>query len=434
MIPRTRPVTRLGDRWLRLARLAWVIIALLAGSVFAAGLIVRYHEFQRVCDLPVASCNDQELLTPENATVWANQGLSLQFYALLKISMRLLTAWVWLGAALLIFLTRSDDWLALIVAIFLFLTGTQGGYWQAAARVYPVLTIPAGFLTNVSWVSFSLFFALFPNGRIVPRWMRWAVIIWAIFISMPVSIIDLFPAFIGGLLFMSFFASGLYAQIYRYKRVSTVTERLQTKWVIYGVTISLLSIMISYLITLLFPALNLPGSPGYLVVQYLGGFFFVFIPLSVGLAVLRSKLWDIDVLIRRTLVYGALTVTIALIYFGLVTLLQAIISSISNQHSAISNILSTLAIAALFTPLRRRIQSDIDRRFFRKKYDAQKTLDAFAARARDEVELEKLSAHLVTAVQDTLQPESVSLWLKQTVSQPGQPPPLPFTSSPERAP
>jgi hypothetical protein len=407
----TQTSTRLHGRWLRLARMAWVVIALLAGSVFAIGLVIRYHEFQRVCDLPVVSCNDQELLTPENAVVWANQGLSLQFYALLNISMRLFTAWVWLGAAVLIFLTRSDDWLALIVAIFLFLTGTQGGYWQAAARVFPVLTIPTGFLTNMSWVSFSLFFALFPNGRIVPRWMRWAVIIWAIFISMPTSVIDLFPAFIGGLLFMSFFASGLFAQIYRYKRFSTVTERLQTKWVIYGVTISLMGIMISYLTTLIFPALFLPGSPGYLVFQYLGGFFLVFIPLSVGLAVLRSHLWDIDVIIRRTLVYGALTVTLALVYFGLVTLLQTILSSISNQQSAISNVLSTLAIAALFTPLRRRIQSDIDRRFFRKKYDAQKALEGFAARARQETDLEQLSTEVLAVMAETLQPESLSLWL-----------------------
>ncbi len=181
-------------------------------------------------------------------------------------------------------------------------------------------------------------------------------------------------------------------------------ERQQMKWFTYAAAVLMGDFF------LIVPPAQAIAGPGaafvFIMIGLLG------IPVAVGVAILKYRLYDIDRLINRTLVYGALTSILALVYLGSVVALQALFRSLTGEGSQLALVASTLAIAALFSPLRRRIQSFIDRRFYRRKYDARKTLEAFSAKLRDETDLDALSADLVGVVRETMQPAHVSLWLR----------------------
>jgi hypothetical protein len=162
----------------------------------------------------------------------------------------------------------------------------------------------------------------------------------------------------------------------------------------------------------LFPALVIPGTLSFFALDILLYSFVSLIPLSIGIAILRHRLYDIDVIINRTLVYGMLTVTLALVYVGCVVLLQRLFTPLTGS-SELAIVASTLAIAALFNPLRRRIQNFIDKRFYRRKYDVAKVLAAFGATMRDETDLDALTAEMLRVVDETMQPEFVGIWLPE---------------------
>jgi hypothetical protein len=185
------------------------------------------------------------------------------------------------------------------------------------------------------------------------------------------------------------------------------TERQQIKWFAYATTVSISGVILK---NTLFPALG--GTWVWWVGFVLAAVGLAGSPVAMGLAIFRYRLYEIDLLINRTLVYGSLTAVLALVYVASVVVLQCVFRTLTGEWSQLAVVASTLAIAALFIPLRRRIQSFIDRRFYRKKYDVKKTLEAFSAKLREETDLDALNAELVAVVSETMQPEHVSLWLR----------------------
>ncbi|MCB0062762.1 MAG: hypothetical protein KDE19_11625 [Caldilineaceae bacterium] len=191
------------------------------------------------------------------------------------------------------------------------------------------------------------------------------------------------------------------ALIWRYLRAQGI-ERQQMKWFAYA---ALLDVVVGLLLEIVFPGRSWSGLAENLTV--LG------IPIAIAIAILQHRLFDIDLIIRRTLLYTLLSLTLAVLYFGCVLVLETVVRSLTGQaQSQWVTVLSTLAIAALFSPLRRRVQAGIDRRFYRGKYDAEQVLAAFAETVRNETDLQELSAQLVAVTRETMQPTNLSLWLK----------------------
>jgi hypothetical protein len=281
------------------------------------------------------------------------------------------------------------------------------------------------FLSYLSWFTWpGLFLILyfFPSGHVTPRWAHWFALGFGLFAvygfiaTLLNKLPDYFIIFIP-LLFAVMLVGG-FAQFYRYRHAG-VPERQQIKWVVA----SLLLLVVSFSIVLILNNLTGLGDPQksslagafiyYLISSTVGNLVFISVPISIALAMLRYRLWDVDLIIRRTLVYGALTAALALVFFGVVTLLQRVFQALSGQQSPVSIVVSTLAVAALINPLRRRIQDEIDRRFFRQKYNTEKALAAFATAARQETDIEQLSAELLAVVERTMQPENEYLWLRK---------------------
>jgi hypothetical protein len=413
--------TRLHGRRLVLARIVWVAVVVFTLSIFLLSLPAYVAQLQTICagDTCVYAYGQ---LTPGTAQTLQNLGFSIGGYAVSILVLATASALVSFGVACVLFWRRSDDWMAMFVSMFLVIIGVN--FSVQAQEILATNVQTAWYwshtaLIGIGWVSLSLLLYLFPDGRFVPRWTRLlAVFVVAsnIFLDAYPDAFSTFPAWILSAIFLVNGGSGIVAQIYRYVRVSGPVQRQQTKWVVFGLVATMLVILGRYVPIQIFPSLSTSSSPYFLISTYVYPPGLLLIPLTLGIAILRYRLWDIDILINRTLVYGTLTALIALLYVGLVVALQALFKAITGQVGAspLVIVISTLAIANLFQPLRRRIQKIIDRRFYRRKYDATRTLAAFSATLRNEVDLSQLSEQLVAVVQETMQPASVSLWLRPT--------------------
>jgi hypothetical protein len=411
--------TRLSGSRLILARALWLALVVPSLGFFVASLPVYFAQIQRAC-VDLVTCNVAGTLTAKGLQQLPTLGLSVSGYAaLLTIFFTIIVA-IWSGIGFLIFWRRSDEWFALLTAFFLVMFNTTypGFPISALALAYPALTVPIMFLSGLGLASIVLFLVLFPNGRLVPRWMGPFLlfgIIGAVSTVLPPTSrfnSNNLPWWLG-LVTPVVYVAIIFSQIYRYRRVSTRVERQQTRWVVFGIIVALTGIFVILpIFTFIFPTLNQFNTLSSVIFGLITyPLVLLSLPVTVGIAILRSRLYDIDVLINRTLVYGTLTILLALVYFGLVIGGQHLLVSLLGQSNAVVLVVSTLIVAALFQPLRQRIQRTVDRRFYRSKYDAAKIVAAFSATLRQEVDLDQLREHLLAVVQETMQPAHISLWL-----------------------
>jgi len=282
-------------------------------------------------------------------------------------------------------------------------------------RIFPFTEISGAVLVTASFTvliptAFIRFGLVFPRPKPILEHRPWIA-----YLPYVIGIMGVF-AFVKGFILFGFIWTGASVAItilllaHSTFTMRDAVSRAQMRWGLGGMLLGLGMFFSSYL-----PVFWKLSQPVTNFFESFGELGFGVMGVTLGIAVLRYRLFDIDVIIRRTLVYGALTLTLALVYFGSVVLLQSLVAAVGGQQSAVITVISTLLIAALFTPLRRRIQSDIDRRFYRKKYDAEKTIAAFSAGLRQEVDLEQIGERLLSVVEETMQPEHVSLWLKDGV-------------------
>jgi hypothetical protein len=321
-------------------------------------------------------------------------------------------------------------------------------HFSAEYAIYALLTpsrsLPGGeaFAWLTSWVGiFGLGIVvfldlLFPNGRLPSARWRWFARFTAIAL-LPATILSAFspdliisntldnPLGVEGLpnviraieAFMyALIVVGVSSMLGRLRHAGTI-ERQQIKWFAYATVVVISGVILK---NTLYPAMGLTWV--WWVGLILTAIGVVSSPVAMGVAIFRYRLYEIDIIINRTLVYGSLTATLVALYFGVIVVLQSLFVVLIGEKSTLAVVASTLVIAALFTPFRRRIQSIVDRRFYRRKYDARKTLEAFSTQLRDETDLDSLSSELVGVVRETMQPEHVSLWLRPDTPSKGEQP------------
>ncbi len=395
------------------SRAAWLMtvgfliytLLILIGHI--VGFPLGYAYLHTVCP---SGCS----LTPENVHALEHIGLSISFYANLYMMIQVLYILVCVGIALLIVFKKPGQWVPLGLSCFLiWFSAYEGADYPALVAAYPVLNVPVQLLLGLGGGILGFYaFLTFPNGKFGSRWVLGFYLVsvfegvLAVFITTPVFVLinSVFS-------FLSFFII-LGVLIYRSRRLLNAKERAATKWIILSLSIFIPTVILVFLVL---PAVAPADSLALLIVN-IAGFFGCGINIAgILIAVMYANAFDIDVFVRRTLVYTMLTAILALLYAGMVFGSQFVLATFSPQTAQSPLILvgSTLVIAALFQPMRHRIQRTIDRRFYRQKYDASRIIERFSTSLRSEIDLAELSEQVVAVVQETMRPTHVSLWLRK---------------------
>ncbi len=402
----------LSGRWLVVARGAWVVLAAIVLGLDVAGIPYAYDQYASVCTRGAEGCLAEDLLTPEDERELRAAGLSVEFYAAYK-GVGLLTAvtLVFVAVAAVIFRRRSEDPMALLGSFTLLVFGgVVNGTMHDLADAVPAFWLPVNLLDYIGQVLFAVFFYLFPDGRFVPRWTRWVVAAVALLFAtgsfFPGSALDLFR----GPVFIVFIGSLPFAQVHRYRHVSSPVQRQQTKWVVFGSVVALVGFSTVIALGLLLPSIRNPGPLAGMFRDTLIYGFLVLIPLSIGVAILRYRLWDIDLFINRTLVYGTLTASVVAIYVLAVGYLGALFQA---RGSLAVSLIATGVVAVLLTPLRDRLQRAVNHLMYGERDDPYRVISRLGQRLEATLDPRAVLPAVAETVAHALKLPHVAIELKR---------------------
>jgi signal transduction histidine kinase len=367
------PGVRLRHAWILAARIACVAVAVLALVRFVVAIPFYYTQLSEPTEAVL--------------TGLARLGISAGTYAAFRVALAVLVVFVYYAVAGAIFWRKFGHPVALFVPLFLTTFGVNAAFLLSdLAGAEPAW----GWLFRVpeyaGWVCVSLFFYLFPDGRFVPRWTRALAVLVAV-LQVPLTFLPDASLSQGAwwdlllqVLFLGLWVSGLFSQIYRYRYVSNPVQRQQTKWVVFGTAAAIAGIVGAVLPGVVSPSLASAGSLYTLTVAAFGAVPLLFIPLTIGIAVLRHRLWDVDVVINRTLVYGALTASVAGLYIVVVGYLGAVFRTGSNL---VVSLVAASLVAVLFQPLRERLQRGVNRMMYGERDDPYAVLSRLGGRLKN---------------------------------------------------
>jgi hypothetical protein len=414
-VSKSRPARtnfQLEGIWLHLARGVWISFMLVSLLMLLFTLVATHGQGLTICPF-IVSC----AVTPATAQALGHLAIDPASYATYNLVLALLQSLISLSVGGFIFWRKSSEPVALVASFFLVSIG-----WTPflSSTTYQPAVVFLNIYVLFIFTALGYFLVTFPDGRFVPRWSWLLVVLWGVraisfVIPGPFNIAS-WPPLLNVAQEVLSYGGTLGVLIYRYVRVFSYSQRQQAKWLLFGFGSLFVLIILYDLIGSLVPELGAPDSLYQLANGTLTTITFLFVPLSVGFAILRYRLWEIDLIIRRTIVYSTLTVILVLIYVGLVFIFGTLLRNVflGQQQNPLVIVASTLVVAALFQPLRHVIQRIIDRRFYRRKYDATKTVEAFSATLRSEVHLSQLREHLLNVVHETMQPAHLSLWLRKS--------------------
>jgi hypothetical protein len=419
----TERAGRLGGGWLAIAHAGWILAVLIGAAIFITGVPLYYRAVQVPCDSARArtGCIPGQL-SPGAIETLHRLGVSLGAYAAVALGIVVVSSLVFFAVGALIAWGRWDQGMGLFVSLVLITLGATG---ISDTLVDGLVTLPLGRLqpvlvgvlaalvsgtVSLQWPAFGALLLTFPTGRFTPRWSWLVILLW---VADEVVFQLRAPELASTVTIPITLVATASIQVYRYLRVYGVAQRQQTKWLVLSIAAAIGLAVVVVIAQALAAAAGLPSSPAQATDLVRSVAFFLPVAVAIGIAILRYRLYDIDVIINRALVYGSLTATLAAVYFGVVIGVQSALQALTGQKmdQPVLIVATTLLIAALFNPLRGRLQVTIDRRFYRRKYDAARTVESFGATLRTETDLARLSEQLMTVVQETMQPAHVSLWL-----------------------